>query len=49
MDVKKINKCLMYLDANNLYGEMMAKYLAIIGLKWLTVEGNMDVCIMHSK
>ena len=39
----------MYLDTNNLYGEAMAKYLPIIGLKWLIVEGNMDVCIIHSQ
>ena len=48
MEVKK-NKYLMYLDTNNLYGEAMAKYLPIIGLKWLIVEGNMDVCIIHSQ
>ena len=39
----------MYLDTDNLYGEAMAKYLPIIGLKWLIAEGNMDVCIIHSK
>ena len=38
-DEKVPSKYIMYLDANNLYGWAMSKYLPTGGFKWLKIEG----------
>ena len=44
---KKPSKFIMYLDANNLYGWAMSKYLPIGGFKWLT-EKEINKINLHS-
>ena len=34
-DANKANRCITYLDGNNLFGWAMSRYLAYGGLKWL--------------
>ena len=45
-DSSEESKCIMYLDANNLYGWAVSQYLPYSGLKWLnqkeTVRFNVD-------
>ena len=35
MRVSQVNKYIMYLDANNLYGWVMSQYLTYSKCKWL--------------
>ena len=42
-DEKVPSKYIMYLDANNLYGWAMSKYLPTGGFKWLKIDGKLNL------
>ena len=48
-DEKEPSKYIMYLDANNLYGWAMSKYLPTGGFKWLTEQEIEDLDLSEYK
>ena len=48
-DPTRANKYIMYIDAKNLYGWTMSKYLPYGGFKWLKNNDNFDIKLSQRK